>query len=83
MDDPTEAIRLERLAQINQQPGSREALEARHERVWNTPELAEEFIVEGFLAPYVLVRRRSDGQRGSMEFRHSPRFYFNFVEDHG
>jgi hypothetical protein len=26
----------------------------------------------------VVVRRRSDGGKGSLEFQHQPRFYFNF-----
>jgi hypothetical protein len=51
------------------------------ERRYTTTQLAEEFEVLGFLAPFVVVRRKSDGVKGSMEFTHSPRFYFNFKED--
>ena len=29
----------------------------------------------------VAVRRRADGVKGSLEFQHNPRFYFNFVAD--
>jgi hypothetical protein len=39
---------------------------------------ARDFQVLGFLAPYVVVRRRSDGRKGSLEFQHNPRFYFGF-----
>lgn len=78
MTDPTETIRRRQLAEINTQPGSREALEAEHGQVWDTQELARDFQVEGFLAPYVVVRRKSDGQRGSLMFQHNPRFYFGF-----
>jgi hypothetical protein len=39
--------------------------------------------VTGFAAPYVVVTRRADGQGGSLEFQHRPRFYFNFVPDRG
>ena len=74
MPDPTEPFRRQRLAEINAQPGSREALDAQHGQVWSTDELVQDFEVIGFLAPYIVVRRRSDGQRGSMEFQHSPRF---------
>ena len=81
MHDPTETIRRERLAEINAMPGSREPLEARHGKVWDTNELSSEFVVEGFLAPFVVVRRKSDGQRGSLEFQHEPRFYFKFTSD--
>ena len=78
MNDPTEAIRRERLAEINAEPGSRQALEAQYGNVWDTQELSRDFEVEGFLAPLVVVRRKADGQRGSLEFQHQPRFYFSF-----
>ena len=42
MSDPTEAIRREGLAEINAEPGSREALEAEHGRVWDTRQLAQD-----------------------------------------
>ena len=83
MDDITEAARRERLAEINAGPGSREALEAEHGQVWTTQELARDFAVLGFLAPFVVVRRKADGVRGSLEFQHSPRFYFGFSPDGG
>jgi hypothetical protein len=78
MNDDTEAIRRQQFLEINAQPGSREALEAEHGQVWNTQELGQDFQVEGFAAPYVVVRRKSDGQRGSLMFQHNPRFYFGF-----
>ena len=77
--DPTESIRRERLNEINAEAGSRQALEARYGQVWDTDQLRQDFEVEGFMAPFVVVRRTSDGQRGSLEFQHHPRFYFNFV----
>jgi hypothetical protein len=76
--DPTEPIRRQRLAEINAQPGGREALEATHGQVWSTDQLTDDFDVLGFMAPLVVVRRRSDGRKGSLEFQHSPRLYFNF-----
>ena len=78
MSDPTEAIRRERLAEINAVPNSRDALEAEHGRVWDTDQLRQDFEVVGFLAPLVVVRRKADGVKGSLEFQHSPRFYFRF-----
>lgn len=81
MSDPTEAPRRQRLAEINAAPGSREALEAEHGKVWDTNELTAEFTVTGFLDPLVVVRRKADGVVGSLEFQHSPRFYFNFKAD--
>jgi len=78
MSDSTEPIRRQRLAEINAELGSREALQAQHGQVWNTEELRRDFEVLGFMAPYVVVRRKVDGLRGSLEFQHTPRFYFNF-----
>jgi hypothetical protein len=78
MSDPTENVRRQMVAEINAEPGSREALEAQHGQVWDTDQLREDFEVVGFLAPFVAVRRRSDGVRGSLSFQHSPRLYFGF-----
>jgi hypothetical protein len=83
MADPTEQLRRERIVEINLVPGSREALEVKYGQVWSTDELVEEFEVVGFMAPMVVVRRRQDRAKGSMEFQHSPRFYFGFqLADH-
>ncbi len=82
MNDETEAIRRQQLAEINSNPGSRETLEAEHGQVWNTQELGQDFQVEGFAAPYVVVKRKSDGQRGTLMFQHHPRFYFGFEPHH-
>jgi hypothetical protein len=81
MVDPTAAIRTQLSAKINAEPGSREALEAEHGQVWDTNQLGDEFHVIGFAAPLVVVRRKSDGQKGSVFFQTSPRFYFAFVAD--
>ena len=78
MSDATEVVRRHRLVEINAEPGSREALEAEHGQVWDTSELSTDFDVLGFMAPFVVVSRKSDGQKGSLEFQHRPRFYFNF-----
>jgi hypothetical protein len=50
-------------------------------QTWTTDDLQREFEVTGFAAPYVVVRRRSDGQLGSLEFTHSPRWYFGWRQD--
>ncbi len=78
MYDSTEEIRRQRLAEINAEPGSRETLEAQYGQVWNTDELRRDLEVLGFMAPLVVVRRRSDGAKGSLEFQHQPRLYFSF-----
>ena len=83
--DETEDIRRDRLVAINgavasQDPAAeRQRLEVDHGQVWDAGQLRADFEVLGFMAPYVAVRRRSDGRKGSLEFQHQPRLYFNFV----
>ncbi len=57
------------------------ALAAEYGQVWDTQQLRQDFEVIGFLAPLVVVRRKADGVKGSLEFQHRPRYYFNFVAD--
>lgn len=76
MTDETESFRREML-----ETGQPYRDLARAGQRWDTGQLRAEFEVLGFLAPFVVVRRKSDGARGCLEFTHSPRFYFNFVED--
>ena len=78
MNDPTETVRREMVRQINAQPGSRDALEKENGQVWDTQELGRDYEILGFSAPLVVVKRRSDGVRGSLFFQHSPRFYYGF-----
>lgn len=83
----TEDIRRNRLAIVNgavesfDPAAERKRLETEHGQVWDTAQLASDFEVLGFMAPYAVVHRRSDGLKGSLEFQHQPRFYFNFVAD--
>lgn len=51
------------------------------DKQWTTTEMTDEFEVLGFMAPYVVVRRRSDGVKGTLQFNHSPRVYFNWLPD--
>lgn len=81
MTDLLEAIRRVRLVEINADPGTRPQLEALHGQVWDTNELARDFEVLGFLAPFVVVRRREDGALGSLEFQHHPRYYYAYHPD--
>ena len=85
--DETEEIRRQRLVAINSTVEShdpnteRQRLEAQYGQVWDTAQLSNDFEVLGFAAPYVVVTRKSEGRKGSLEFQHMPRFYFNFVLD--
>jgi hypothetical protein len=81
MSDPTEQARRKRLAEINGVTMCREDLEEKHGQVWTTAELGRDFIIIGFMAPFIAVQRKSDGAKGSLEFQHQPRYYFNFQLD--
>lgn len=81
MIDETEATRRQMVREINAEPGSREALEQEHGQVWDTTELQQDFQVLGFMAPLVVVARKSDGVKGSLMFQHHPRLYYGFKED--
>jgi hypothetical protein len=50
-------------------------------QTWTTAELTRDFEVIGFAAPFVVVVRKADDVRGSLEFTHSPRVYFGFTPD--
>ena len=76
MNDPTEALRR---AMIETDQPARDL--AKTDQRWTTEELTRDFTVHHFLAPFVLVTRKSDGARGSLEFTHSPRVYFNFEQE--
>jgi len=81
MSDPTdwtEGYRRSRVAELNAEAGSREALEAKYGEVYDTRQMQEVFKALGFGAPFIMVERKSDGVKGSLEFQHDPRYYFNF-----
>ena len=78
MVDVTEGVRREMVAELNAEQHTREELEKQYGQVWSTDQLREEFDVTGFMAPFVVVTRRSDEVRGTMMFVHMPRFYFSF-----
>ena len=81
MKDETEGYRRFRQAELNDEATERAKLEEQYGKVWNTEELRSEFEVLGFMAPLVMVRNRATREKGSLEFQHSPRFYFNFIAD--
>ena len=86
-NDTTEDIRRAAVAQINSsvESNDRDAerirLESIHGKVWDTTEMTAEFEVIGFLAPFVVVKRRADGVKGTLQFQSIPRFYFSFREE--
>ena len=56
---------------------------ARNQPTWTTEELQRDFTVVSFAAPFVVVVRKADGVRGTLQFNHNPRIYFGFVPEEG
>lgn len=89
MQDDTEQYRRARQAELNSKAledkvlgsPSRARLEAQYGQVWSTDEVREHFELIGFMAPYVVAKEKATGKKGSLEFQHSPRFYFNWIAD--
>jgi hypothetical protein len=77
MSDPTEPVRRVLIVEGIPQSDLERAIDAA-EPTWSPEELSRDFEVAGFLAPFVIVRRKSDGLVGTLEFTHSPRVYFGF-----
>ena len=76
--DSTEESRRERLEQINANRVHDQHWKRCMGRFGIRASCSGTFMVVGFLAPFVHVRRRDNGEEGSMEFQHQPRFYFNY-----
>lgn len=55
------------------------------DNVWHYENLQKHFTVEGFSYGISVVRRKSDGKKGSLDFgrlsESGPRFYYDFVPD--
>jgi hypothetical protein len=79
--DVTEGLRRALQAELNAVQAERDVLEAEHGRIWNTTELVTDYEVQGFMAPFVVVKRKADGAVGSLAFQHYPRFYFDWAAD--
>jgi hypothetical protein len=75
--DPTAQARREMIT--SGQPAA--DLAADDGQRWTTEELQRDFEVTEFAARFVVVKRRSDGQFGTLEFTHSPRVYFGWRPD--
>ena len=48
---------------------------------YTTEELQEKFNVLGFMMGFCVVEHKESGEKGSFEFAHSPRIYFNYQKD--
>jgi hypothetical protein len=72
--DALDQLRTDHLVEVNAAGPPAAEVEQ-----WDTAALTRDFEVLGFAAPFVVVRRRSTGEKGSLEFTHSPRVYFNWA----
>ena len=48
---------------------------------YTTKQLQEKFKVLGFMMGLCVVEDKETGEKGSFEFSHSPRIYFNYQKD--
>jgi hypothetical protein len=88
MKDITELPRLIEIAKItseiesNDEEKERARLVEKYgaDNVWDTEEVSRNFEIIGFMAPFVVAIRQADKVKGSLQFQHSPRFYFNWRE---
>jgi hypothetical protein len=72
--------RKRRNATVAQPAKTRSELEALHGRVWDTAELARDYVLTGIIFPYVVVRRKQDDAVGTLEYQAGPPcLYYDFV----
>ena len=82
MTDHTESVRRKLVAQLAflapHMPDRAAAELVVQGPVWDMQQLQQDYEVLDFLAPFCMVVRKSDGQKGSLLFTHQPRWYFEF-----
>lgn len=72
---------LNLLVQSDDPVAERARLEVAFDEVLDTEQMTARYEVLAFFAPFVRVRRKSDGVYGALAFQHHPRFYFDFTEE--
>ena len=87
MFDETENIRSVLAPIINAdglQDASEEAAVIRlkkeygNNNVWLTADFRKDFVALGFMSPFVVVKCKKTGKKGSLTFQHHPRVYFDW-----
>lgn len=76
--DETEQAEQTRRDLLDKMPAELMLARSRGEKVWSVEEFSEEFETLGFAAPLVAVRRKSDGEKGTLCFANEPRQYFGW-----
>jgi hypothetical protein len=79
--DPTESIRRTRQAELNSGAKPRDLLTITSGAM--KPRISQRSRTSSVdhTCPYWASKDRTTGKKGSLEFQHSPRFYFKFVAD--
>ena len=70
--------RRRKAPKIVSPPKSRQELQQEFGRVWDTAELAGEFVITSIIDDQVVVRRKADNQVGTLRYQNEPRLYFRF-----
>lgn len=55
-------------------------IDMNHDERMTTDEMLDKYEVLGFALGMCIVQRKSDGVKGTLDFDHAPRFYYNFRE---
>lgn len=77
------SMKRKQRSQAGVPPMSRVELAARHGRVWDTVELAREFVVTAIIDGVIVVRRKEDGAVGQMSYQNQPRYYYGYEPHKG
>ncbi len=70
--------RRKRRAKVEPESNSRQELQALHGQVWDTQQVAAEFVITAIIGNEVVVRRKSDNVVGKMRYQNEPRLYYGF-----
>lgn len=70
--------RWKRQQEMQPAPKTREELEREHGQVWDTAELAREFVVTAIIRLLIVVRRKADDVVGTLTVQEKPRIYYGF-----
>ncbi len=61
-------------------PRTRAELEQEFGKVWDTQQLAHDFVITSIIGSTVVVRRKEDDVVGTLQHQSNPPLYFNFSE---
>ena len=64
-------------------PRTRTDLEQEFGKVWDTQELATEFVITSIIGLEVVVRRKADNVVGMLTYQNEPRLFYRWVEASG